>query len=202
MDELKKTQDALAVATARAEAAEKSIKELGARADAAEGRAIALDAQIVGLRKDTESVAEIPRLQGELALANKQLEDERKARKDAEDPKRFALAVAARTKLEQSARLVLREAFRADLDDRTLMIAVIEKTGGAIADRDTRSDDFIRGRFEPAVEAYAHTERSLHVRAVDRVVEASNVVRADDARTAREKMNADAYTIKPMSEIK
>lgn len=198
MDEIKQLRENLAAMTARADAAEKSLKELAARADAATGKAETLEAELVKAREAAKAGADVEALRADVAIANAKLESERKLRTDAEDPKRFAKAVQERTALEQNARVILADKFRADLDDRTLMVAAVEKIYGPIADRDTRSLDYVRARFDAAVVAYVSTERSLHASAVDKVVEASKVQRTD-SRSAREKMIEANRTLSPAS---
>jgi len=198
MDELKKVQEALAAATARADAAEKSLKEVCARADAATGRVDTLEAEIVKAKESAKAGAEVETLRADVAIANAKLDAEKKLRLDAEDPKRFAKAVLERSALEQKARVILGDKFRADLDDRTLMVAAVEKIYGPIADRETRSLDYVRARFDSAALAYVATERALHTRAVDKVVEASKVERTD-SRSAREKMIEANRTLAPAS---
>lgn len=196
VDEIKKLQEALAAANSRADAAEKSVRELGARADAATGKCEALEADLAKAREDAKSGAEVPRLQAELAIATGKLEAAEKARADAADPKRFRDAVKVRTALEQSARLILGDKFRADLDDRDLMVAAVEKIYGPIQDRSSRSDDYIRAKFETAALSYATTEKHITAREVDRVVAADN--RAD-GRSPREKFVAARQDFKPLS---
>jgi hypothetical protein len=200
MDDLSKLKDALAAATARADAAEKSLKEACSRADASSGKCETLEAELVKAREALKASEDVERVRADLAIATTALEAERKLRADAEDPKRFRAAVQARTALEQNARVILGDKFRADLEDRDIMVAAVEKIYGPIADRSNRSDDYVRARFDSAVESYVATERALHSRASDKIVEASAV--RGDSRSAREKMIADRLTLTPIDQIK
>lgn len=194
MDETKKLQEALAAATARAEAAEKSLREVSARADAAEGKVATLEVDLTAARETAKTAAEIPTLKAQLELMTKDRDAAVKARTDAEDPKRFHVAVQARAHLEQNARVILGDKFRADMADRDIMLAALEKVQGPITDKDQRSDDYIRARFDAAVESFVAGEKALRKRAED-VVVAAQVTRVD-ARSAREKMIEENRTLR------
>lgn len=199
MDDTKKLQEALAAATERAEKAEKSLAEACSRADAATGRVDTLAADLDAARETAKSAADVPVLQARIVALGIELDAARKARTDAEDPQRFARAVKARAALEFSARAILGDKFRADLDDRDMMTASIEKIYGPLADKATRSDDYIRARFDTAAESYAAGERALRGRAEAVIVAADKRV---DSRSAREKMIEENRTLRQFGESK
>ncbi len=167
MDEIEKLNNLLNAAkaklaeeTARADKAEVTVAELKTRADQAEGSATEvpiLRKRLDEARKDAE---EVPRLQAEVKALTAELTDAKK-RLDAE-PERLRKAVKKRVHIEASAALILDKTARIDgLDDKALMLAVIEKTGRSTADCVDRGDEYIEAKFNGAVEGYHRYERAL-----------------------------------------
>lgn len=193
-EEIKKLQEALAFAVARADKAEKSLAEQTGRADAAEGAKASLEVALVTAREAAKSVDEVDRLKAQVTQLTADRDANAKRADSAEDPARFRKAVQARAALESSSRVVLGDKFRADLDDRDLMIATLEKVQGPLSDKATLSDGYIRGRFDVAVDSYSAGERALRASAEDKVIAATA---RTDSRSAREKMIEANRTLAP-----
>lgn len=196
-EEIKKLQEALAAATARADRLETALAAETTRANAAVGRADSLEVQKVELEKSRLDKSILEEMQVKLDSANAQLDAERAARKIAEDPQRLAVAVKARTRIETSARAILGERFRADLDDRDLMLAVVEKVQGPVENAKDRDASYVQARFDTAVAGWTAGERAIEA--------VKNEVRKDakevrvDSRTARQKMIEANRTLAPVS---
>lgn len=190
LEEIQKLKEAAADAQNRADASEaknrgleSQLREQTARADAAEGKASAQAEHIVKLeavRKDAEDVVVV---KAQLASVTKQLTEQTQLRKDAESPERLAKAVKARVHIEGAARAILGDAFRADASDRDLMLVTVERVLGSV-DKE-RSDDYLRARFDGAVESWSAGERAIAQVRNQREVDVENRL---DSRTARQKM--------------
>lgn len=183
------------------------------RADAAQGEST-MKVRIDGVEYDvTEQVAQAIAKQGaasaeslaavegklsdERARADglaKDLESERKARQDAEDPSKIAERVRARVDLESTALSVLgKETDLSKLSDREIQVAVVEKVDGdkIAADEHER---YVRGRFDSACKRAAAADAALGG-ARGAVLPASAIQHGDaeiDEAAAARKMNADA----------
>ncbi len=196
MDETKKLQEALADATSRADRAEKALVDAQARADKAEGAAESLKAENQKLLQERKDAPDHKKLETEIVALKARLDQSEVALKKAEDNRSdaFAKAVQARTNLERAAKAVLGDKYRADLADRDLMLAVLDKLQGGV-DKE-RSDEYVRARFDAAVESYQAGERAIRAIAEDQ--RATETARAD-SRTAREKMVAHNRTLPDIS---
>jgi hypothetical protein len=186
MDEIEKLREQLKAATVRADSADARAEQATKRAEAADGKAESLKAELDKL-KATRSDAEIvAQRDGEIKVLKLRVDGLEAELKTAKDPKRFRDAVLRRTSFEMRGRAVLGEKFRADMTDREIMAAVLEKTqGNTFADK---TDENVEARFDIACENYVSTERAL-----DKLKTETVVVRADrsvDTRTEREKMIA------------
>jgi hypothetical protein len=205
-EEIEKIQAALAAAVARADRAEGETKTVTARAEAAEGKAAGLEVEVGKLRAGRTDAAETDTLRGKVLDLTAQLEAAISARKDAEDPARFAKAVQERAALESAAKRILGEAFSSARTDREIRIQVLQHCQGS-ADVN-RSDDYIRARFDSAVEAWdagAAAVDALNV-ATRRATAAENQTREDAVRTdnlsPRDRMILENRTLKPLTGAK
>lgn len=201
-EEQKKIQEALVAASGRADRAEQDASKERARAEAAEGKAAGLEVEVGKLRAGRTDAAEVGNLRDQLAVLNGKLETEIKARQDAEDPARFAKAVKERASLESAAKRILGESFSSARTDREIRVQVLQHCQGS-ADVD-RSDDYIRARFDSAVEAFdagaaAIDALNISTRAAARSAEsqAAGAARTDNM-SARERMILENRTIKPI----
>jgi hypothetical protein len=132
----------VAQAFAKQDAAKsESLAAEKARADAAEGTSAAEKARADGLEKE--------------------LETERKARQDAEDPAKITAKVRLRADLENAARSVLgAETDVSGLSDLDIQIAVVEKVDGdKIAANE--HERYVRGRFDSACKRAARSDADL-----------------------------------------
>jgi hypothetical protein len=175
---------------ARAEKAEATLAELRARADKAEGTAADIPVLRQQLEQARKDAAEIPRLQNESKALTAQIADLQRRLDAAEDPKRLQAAVRKRVMIEASAALILDKKTRIDgLDNRTVMLAVLERTGRDANSAKERSDEYVEALFEEAVRGHHLGERGL-----DQIRERADreAAREDrvDPESARKKMIA------------
>lgn len=201
-EEIEKIQAALVTAAARADRAEGETKAEKARAEAAEGKAAGLEVEVTKLRAGRTDAAETDGLRGQVLDLNGKLEVAIKARQDAEDPARFAKAVQERASLESAAKRILGEAFSSARTDREIRIQVLQHCQGS-ADV-ARSDDYIRARFDSAVEAFDNGAAAVDaLNAAGRRANATETraheetVRADSL-SPRDRMILDNRTMKPL----
>lgn len=184
----------------RLDAAEKDRDGHKSRADSAEGEVVSLRHQIEELEKrlDGDDRAE---LQSTIEGLNLQLGKERKAREDAESPERLREGVRARVSLEASALGALGEKDRARFDDKTdreVMTIVLQELQGTKVE-DKKSDDYVRARYDAAVESYFRGKRALEN--FRRVADPEPSKRVDSL-TPRQKMikrNQNAWRKQPAS---
>lgn len=144
----------------RADVAEEALRAATARADKAEGAAETIDA----LRKERDDARAAARdgeaKDAEIAALKAERDDAVKAKLRAEDPATFTAAVAARAALEVQARKVLGDGFRFDgVTDRAVCAAALSKLGYPVDE--SRSDEYVRTKFETAVENYVSSEQAL-----------------------------------------
>lgn len=173
--------------TLRADNAERERDEQRQRADKAEGEANGLRTTVEQLkqRNDSLQAADPDGLRRQIAVLTEQLKQAQKARTDAESPARLREAVKARVALEGAAVMVLGDKFNIDgLTDRAVRVAVVEKLHGVTLGAD-KSDDYIKARFDTAIEGYAAGSQALA-----RVQEVVNAQREDAAPklSARDEM--------------
>ena len=173
----------------RADAAEKALAAEKVRADAAQGNADTTKAE---LAKVEASRNDAEKLEADNAALMVQVKD-LKTRLDAsEDSLRTRLrdAVTARVKLESSAAAVLGADARLDAEDKTLMVAVIERLQGIDGSLKDQSETYLRSRMDGAVDSYRKGKTSLD-RARDAVASAqkqARVERRQDAASAHDIM--------------
>ncbi len=107
-----------------------------------------------------EHKAQLEKLQGRLDGLSKDSEETKKKLIEAEDPKRVDSLVAARVLLHTQARTVLGDEAKLDgKSEREIMEEVLRKRD-AEAKFDGLSDDYMRGKFEAAVEFAAADKKS------------------------------------------
>jgi len=189
-EELQKMVDA-AIADAaaqarRADAAEAQVRELQARADKAEG-AVAAHASVASeLEQARKDLKDSEGLREKAARAEAERDAAIAARRDAEDPKRFADAVKARCALEGDCRSVMGAEFRCDgIEDRDLQVAVLKRLGHQV-EKD-KSADHVAGLFTSAVKHYRSGEAALS-RARDVMVAQRKDAERYDRDSARQRM--------------
>lgn len=188
MDEIKRlleeAQNQLAVETLRADEAEAGRAKEKARADSLEGERDGLKSEVSKLQaeradgKDDDADQlrrQIKALQTQVA-AQKRRADEAEAAQPEKIRARVELQVKAGQFLDPKARLD-------QMTDRDVMAAVVERLQPG-TDLKDRSDDYVRARFDSAVEAYARGSAALD-RARE-VVQVKAEPRAD-GRSARQK---------------
>jgi hypothetical protein len=188
--EKKALEEQLAIATKRAEDAEKLVKEHSLRADKAEGDAETYKARLDTIEQES-SPAKFAELKASAEEANAKLEAETKKRLDAEDPERISGEVKRRVKIVLVARDVLGGGARTDelvkFEPRQLMSAVLERMparygGGKIETTD--SEDKVSQRFATAVSFYEAGESAK--KTVRESVRSDEAAKADP-RSARER---------------
>lgn len=188
-EKLKELTEALATEKAARANADQSVKDLTARADAAQGEVVSLKAQVVSLTVRADAASEVPTLKAQLAALSGQVEEQKKLRADAEDPKRFDARVTRRCEVIRAAQSVLGDQLRGDevfkLSDRDLQLSVITKVNGSV-DKN-RSDEYVAAAFDTAVQVWTKGEQHL---ATMRNVQTQKLEQRSDSRTAREKMIA------------
>lgn len=184
-DEMRAALADSAAQKARADALEDELASEKSRADAAEGACDALKAQLAetmtAIRTDGPALSDLENQVKVLIMQVGALKDDLSV---ANDPGRRRADVRARVKLETAAAAILGDKFNADsMDDKEILHFVLEKLHGPIPK--DRSEEYLRARFDAAVEGYFASEAAL-ARARDalRVDEAHRA----DSRTAREKM--------------
>lgn len=142
-------------------------------------------------KKIAKSDAKITELETALAAATNEARDQ-KLRADkaesarADEGKASMVAARARITLEDKARAILGDEFKADAEDRDLMVAVVKRVDGEDVPADA-SADFVRGlyagasrRFDSGASALASVRRTI---TTDDRADA-----ADDEETAARKM--------------
>lgn len=166
--------------------AETALAKETARADAAEGVAATLRAQLAEADKNRHDQGAIDKLDHKIQKLE-QLAAAEKARADAaESPERLRAAVKARVSIETAAGIVLGDQRLDGFSDRDLMLAVLEKLNGKDAVPSARSDEYVRACFDTAIESYSGSRDALN-RLRD-VVMPIDVKPHVDSRTARDKM--------------
>ncbi len=122
-----------------------------------EKQAEALKAQVAGLQSEVASEkARADAAEGKLQAAETELANLKKAREDeaATKPEELKAQIKERVVVETFAREVLPTETKFDeLDNRTLMVAVVEKLHGKKLG-DDKSIEVVRDRFDQAVEGY------------------------------------------------
>lgn len=177
------------------------IEELNKRLDTATG---ALESKTEELKKVEQKIREdgdesVPKLKRNiqaLVEKNARLQQERK---DAVSPERIRVEVKKRVGMERRAIEVMGDDFRCDeLDDRPLMVTVLDRIYGPGKDKDSegndRSDDYVRAMFDSACDSFTKGQKALD--RVDQYVEDMKSKRADaeqanqrlDSKSARQKM--------------
>lgn len=184
---LEAAADQVSKATKRADEAEQALASETRRADEAEGELESLRTRVKQLEENRIDEAEPNRLRGEIKVLQTRLAAAEKSRVDAESPDRLRKAVRARVAIEKAAEAVLPDTGRVDtLNDRELMCVVVEKLHGVTIEA-SRSDDYVRARFDSAVEQYRKGAEALgSLRSlVPTIKEQGDRV---DSRTARDQM--------------
>lgn len=176
----------VAAAQRRADAAETQLTEAKARADAAEGRVAGLEARIQQLESTRIDEGELTKYKNMVTAQTDKIKT-LEARCDAlAAPERLRKAVKERVAIEGAASIVLGAHMVTDsMDDRTLMCAVIEKLNGTSVDTE-RSDDYVRARFDAAVEGFKSCGDTL-TKLAGLITQPTTEVRAD-SKSARQKM--------------
>lgn len=180
----------LAVATARADAAEAKLAGETARADAATGRADIAEKKIATMSENRIDQSDLDKRDAQLKAMQVKLDEAITARVAAEDPARLQKAVNRRVKVERHARSVLpgRDTFDG-LTDRELQLAVIEKLQGPI--ESDRSDEYVQAAFDMAVKGYDAGERALERIAQAAAPTVPQPGERKDAASARARMIAE-----------
>lgn len=185
---LEAAADQVSQATKRADEAEAALGAETRRADEAEGELESLRTRVKHLEENRIDEGEISKLRGEIKVLQTRLSSAEKSRVDAESPDRLRKAVKARVSIEKAAEAILQDTSRIDnLSDRELMCVVVEKLHGFIVPAE-RSDDYVRARFDSAVEQYKRGAEALGtLRNIAAPVPSQRV----DAQSARQKMIED-----------
>ena len=180
------------------ETANEEIAQLKQRCDTAEGALQSKSEDLAKLeRQRSDDAAESPsKLKEQIKALVAKCTALEKARNDAASPERVAAAVKDRVALQSKAQRVLGDDFRVDgLDDRSLMVTVIDRLYGAGRDQDAdgkpRSDDYVRAMFDSACES--HTAGAVALQRVQETVAMRNVQNQEagqrlDAQSARQQM--------------
>ena len=169
------------------------------RADKAQGEVDSLKTRVDSLEK-ARAADDSDSLRLTVQGLNTQLAAEKRARADAEDPAKLRTAVRARVDLETRALAVFGDKDRTRVDamsDREVMVAVVEKLHNASIESG-KSDDYVRARFDAAVEGFAAGAKALANLRESAAPEKQE--QRVDARTAREQMiarNRDAWKQAP-----
>lgn len=155
----------VAVEQARADTAEQEAENLKKKLETIEGerdslreRVDSLESEIADERKARQPEEALREQVKALLRKNELLE---KQRNDALSPERLRDEVKKRVALETAAGTVLGEKVRLDdLSDRQLMEQVVTKLHGSEIDSE-KSDDYVRARFDAAIEGYRTGEEAL-----------------------------------------
>ena len=100
-----------------------------------------------------DKTGEIDKLQAKLDAATEELEKEKAARADAEDPAKLRARIEARVKLEESARKALGDETKFDAEtDHQIRLKVCEKVSPNF-DFSEKSEEYVQARFDAALEA-------------------------------------------------
>lgn len=179
-----KLDDALNQAAAeqlRADQAESDAKSQKSRADAAEAQAEQYKLELDKLRKERADV-DVEKMQRQIKLLQTNLAAQKARADKAESPDTIREKVQARVALERKAADVIGAETKFDaMDDRALMGAVIERLCNVSIDG--RSDDYVKARFDAAVESFSIGSAQL-----ERVRQAADErTERTDNRTARDK---------------
>lgn len=153
---LEEAASQVAASSSRADAAEAELAEAKARADRAEGELEGVRTRLTVLessRSDEEDPVKLQAIIKALTAKISSMEQNR-ARFDADEPDRLRTAVRNRVKVESAAAAVLggHQVFDT-MDDRMLMVAVVEKLHG-VSIPSEKSDDYVRARFDAAIEGF------------------------------------------------
>lgn len=175
-EEMKAALADAAAQKARADALETELAAEKSRADAGEGACDALKAQLAeamtAIRTDGPAVSDLENQVKVLTLQVGALKDDLNV---ANDPTRRRTDVRARVKLEAAGAAILGPKFNADsMDDKEILHFVLEKLHGPVPK--DRSEEYLRARFDAAVEGYFASEAAL--------ARAKDVIRNDEARRA------------------
>lgn len=191
----------LAKETQRADAAiaevaelKKSVTEQTARADAAEGALAVAREKIEELQSSAITQEKFDAEVAKVADLQKQLAAEKLRADTAEDPKRRALEVQDRARIESAVHRVLGENFKCDgLDNKALMTEVVKKLGKAPAADESeasiraRFDERI-GNFDASEAAIARVRQAAHVNGQQQRVDS-----VDDVKRRAEEKRRNAW---------
>lgn len=190
MDE--KLQEALNQAAAeslRADEAEKEAKTNKDRAEKADGELRAMTTRYDALVVETSDV-DVEKLQRQIQALQTQLAAQRTRTDKAEDPEKIRGLVKSRVALEGKASVVLGDMRLDDLSDKDVMVAVIERLDGAVAEDATEA--YVNGCFSTLMKGHV-----AGVDAIQRVqeivqsrVDSKDAERRADNRSARDKFLA------------
>lgn len=152
-------------AASKIKALEEGMAEAVARADAAEGRVEALEAEVKQLRKPDPNADKLKSLEVQLEKQVRRADVAERALTTLNE--RVKRGVESRVKLENATREVLgpfdqngRPLRLDDLTDREIMSIVVEKLHGTPVE-DERSDDYARARFDAAIEGFRAGSEAL-----------------------------------------
>lgn len=121
--------------------------------------------------------------------ATENLAEEKRLRKDAEDPEKVKARVKARLTLEQSAKKVLGESEKLDgLSEKEIKVKVVQKTYPS-ADLKDKSDDYLQARFDAALEKLVEDKSDASESTTPRqtVTEVTDAASSNDPYAVREK---------------
>lgn len=186
----------LAEAEKRADAAEGKLEAAEARADAAEGRADAAEGRVRELSENRLDESEITKRDEEIDALKVRCDEAENALIAV--PAMIKAAVQSRVSIEKDATFVMGPEFRMDdVSDRDIMLQVIAKLSGVDIEKE-RSDDYVRARFDGAVEGFLEGEKALgkirdDVRQKAKSGEPEHRADARGARAANEKAQKDAW---------
>lgn len=181
----------------RLDAAEKRAEDLQQRLDAAERRAAEAEGRLESTTERLTTAeakldaAEDPEIfRDQIRALEIKLVESEQARQDALDPERMREAVRERVGMEAAAREVLgdKEAVKFDgMSDRDLMTRVVEKLHGVSIDAE-KSIEFVRGRFDAAVEGYRSSGAALERVRRSVTIRKADAARKDAEESPRQKM--------------
>lgn len=187
--EIKIMQEALALATKRADGAESELAVAKAKLDAAQGRCDSLEVETAKLRTASGAATELTETKAKLEDALIEAKAQRARADHAENPARLAAAATERSRILDAAKEVLKKDFRADHGNHEIMITVVERVEGKLDAEKAKSEAYVAARFDSCVAAYRAGEAALVAASRAARNDASNASAADRS-SAREKMIA------------
>lgn len=159
-EEIEALKRAMAAEKTRADELAKRLKDETKRADDAEGQVRSLDDEVKKLRAERVDASKLGALEAQVAELTKDIESEKKLRRDATAPAVIHKMVTDRLEIVRAALEVDPEMRTDDLSNREIQAKTLELIDGSKTDKDD-SDDFVNGRFTRAVEARRAYARNL-----------------------------------------